>query len=419
MKKNRSLHNVCVARRLSCLLLGVGCGTRSARCADGNAGTTVAGSLRSMLDHLGMPAAYSNQLVDCGVGASPEAVHAASMPVLTGCGLKIGHARRMKAELSADASSTAAVVGSGSCGRVVANTADATVLLPGGARMPFIGLGGGIFDGDAATTTYDALSLGYRLIDTAENYATEAPIGAALSRWMDASPYHRREDVFVTSKVGAVGYREAMASFNRSLAALATEYLDLYLVHAAAKSGVPDPQSPRHAEARLSTWQALIQLKTEGRVRAIGVCNHSPRQLGMLAKHTGVMPEVLQMEWTPLLQRHETVSFCQQHNIVVQGFGNGGGGWRLGQRDHNLDFLHKPIIDQTSARHGVSPVQVSLRWSLQHGLAVIPKARSKVHLLENLRGLFGWELNSSEMEAIDSLHRGASVYRFLDPDTFA
>ena len=99
-------------------------------------------------------------------------------------------------------------------------------------------------------------------------------------------------------------------------------------------------------------------------------------------------------------------------------FGNGGGGWRLWERDASLGILQKPAIVVAAAVHGVSALQVSLRWSVQHGVSVIPKARSVDHQRENLE-LFGFVLSDEGMAAIDALEVGKSVYRFTDPDTFA
>ena len=139
----------------------------------------------------------------------------------------------------------------------------------------------------------------------------------------------------------------------------------------------------------------------------------------------------LQVEHHPLLQRNATLEFCATHGIVCQGHGNGGGGWKLWRKRPTLDFLRTPAVLAAAAAHQVSPMQVSLRWSLQRGVAVVPKAVDATHQQENLR-LFHFALSNEEVAAINALDGGKeaaasrevaavrgdprSVYGFMDPE---
>lgn len=180
------------------------------------------------------------------------------------------------------------------------------------------GLGGGIFDGTAEEVVLSSVMQGYRLIDTAANYGTEAAIGRALKR--SGVP---REECFLVSKALTGGYEKTVESFRRSLASLDTPYLDAFLMHGAAATGVRDLRSPEHARARLETWRAMRDLRCEGGppyrgcARAIGVCNHSPRQVERLMEVA--KPAIHQIEFTPLLQRNATLAQCAAHGIVCQG----------------------------------------------------------------------------------------------------
>ena len=142
-------------------------------------------------------------------------------------------------------------------------TASTSVLLDGGVRMPLIGLGGGLFNGDAEAAVVSSLSVGYRLVDTASNYGTEGAVGRAVRR----SGLERSEVFLVSKVVGNGGYATTVESLDKSLAELGMEYLDLFLIHGAAAYGVDELRSERHAYGRRETWRAMKDLQAAGRVR--------------------------------------------------------------------------------------------------------------------------------------------------------
>lgn len=279
--------------------------------------------------------------------------------------------------------------------------------------MPIIGMGGGVFGEEADASFDSALSVGYRLFDTAPKYGqSEAALGRALHRSGIA-----RENLFLVSKVGNVGHAQAITSFERTLAKLQTKYLDLLLMHSAInQQAAGDPRSRLHASTRIETWKAMKQLKDEGRVLALGVCNFSPRQIAAL----NPLPDVVQIEFHPMLQRRELVTYCHKRGIVVTAYGTGGGGWKLWRKDQALDLLGRPAITAAAEAHGWSAHQVSIRWTLEQGIAVIPKAATREHQLENRADkIFGSALSEEEAQAITALgseHR--SLYNFKDPDTY-
>ena len=278
--------------------------------------------------------------------------------------------------------------------------------------MPRLGLGGGIFGDEAEGAFTSALSIGYRLFDVAPKYGqAEAALGRAIAASNSNIP---RSELFLQSKVGNVGKEAALKSFDATLKALRTDYLDLLLMHSAVYQGAAkDPKSPLHAKFRKETWAAMQSLQKAGRVRAVGVCNHSPRQLALLSPP----PSVVQLEHHPMLQRNETLSYCRERGIAVQVYGSGGGGWRLWQRHPELDLINKQAIQEAATKHGKSGHQISLRWALEQGLCVIPKAANAEHQKAN-RQLFDFSLDESEMAAINVLHEGASLYKFRDPDEY-
>ena len=289
--------------------------------------------------------------------------------------------------------------------------ASSTFSLREGGEMPIVGLGGGIFQ-DAERAFASALEVGYRLIDTAPKYGeSEAALGRA---WVSSGV--PRSELFLTSKVGNVGYAAALQSLEASLAKLQTTYLDLMLMHSAVHQPVAkQPRSKLHAENRLATWKALLEARAAGKVRAIGVCNHSPRQIAQYVP----LPAVWQLEYHALRQHPAWLQYAREKGIALQAYGGGGGGWQLWKKDPNLDLLGRAPITAAAKAHARSPHQISLRWQIEQGLCIIPKAATRAHQIEN-RGLFDFALSDSEAEAIGSLRSEGplSLYGFRDPDEY-
>ncbi len=277
--------------------------------------------------------------------------------------------------------------------------------------MPIVGLGGGIFQ-DAERAFASALEVGYRLFDTAPKYGESEE---ALGRACAASGLPRSE-LFIASKVGNVGYAAALQSLEASLAKLQTTYLDLLLMHSAVEqSAARQPRSRLHATSRKATWKALNEARTAGKVLAIGVCNHSPRQIAQYSP----LPSVWQLEYHALLQRPTWLQYARENGIALQAYGGGGGGWQLWKKDATLDLLGRAPIMAAARAHDRSPHQISLRWQLEQGLCIIPKAATRAHQMQN-RELFDFSLSESEAEAIGALRSEGpvSLYRFRDPDEY-
>ena len=159
------------------------------------------------------------------------------------------------------------------------NSTAASVVLKGGVRMPLVGLGGGLFKGDAEAAVLSSLGLGYRLVDTASNYGTEEAVGRAVRR----SGLKRAELFLVSKVVGNRGYAATVESLDRSLAALDVDYLDLFLMHGAAAHDADGLRSERHAVGRLETWRAMNDLQAAGRVRGERRTNDSHPTCGFCA----------------------------------------------------------------------------------------------------------------------------------------
>ena len=262
-----------------------------------------------------------------------------------------------------------------------------TITLNNGIEMPVLGYGTYLStDEETRSGILNAIDSGYRMIDTASYYGNEAAAGEAIRT--SGIP---RDELFVTTKLWNTdrGYRSTLDAFNRSLELMGLDYLDLYLIHwPANRKQFGAGASGANAE----TWQAFEELYKQGRVRALGVSNFMPRHLKDLYETATVNPAVNQIEFHPGLTQKETLTFCTDNDIAVQGWSP------LGRRSV-LDS--EPLI-RIGADHGKTPAQTALRWSLQHGVVPLPKSIDPGRIEENTE-LFDFELSGDEMDEIDAL----------------
>ncbi|MBT9672687.1 aldo/keto reductase [Secundilactobacillus kimchicus] len=259
-------------------------------------------------------------------------------------------------------------------------TFNQSVQLADGNELPLLGFGTYLLESqeqmDAAIKT--AFEAGYRLFDTAQLYRNEDLLGDSLIRLQIP-----RNQVFITSKIAELsqGYQPAIDSIDDSLKRLKTDYLDLVLVH-----------WPVH-EHFFETWQALEQLKKDGKVRSIGVSNYTIAHLELLATQATEMPVVNQIERHPLLTQQPMVAYDTAHNIVTQAWSPLGRGV----------VLNNPMLKKMADHHTVSVAQLVLKWQLAEGVAVIPKSKTTSRIIENHQ--LDFDLSEDEIGMIDLLNK--------------
>ena len=258
-----------------------------------------------------------------------------------------------------------------------------SVTLANGVPMPHLGLGTWpMNDQEAAVTVAQAIRIGYRLIDTAENYRNETGVGQGIR----ASGVDRRE-VFVTSKFNVKwhGYNEVQQAFADSAARLGLDYIDLLLIH------WPNPAQNRYVDA----YRGMIKLLEDGKIRALGLSNFKPGHIDRLIEATGVVPHMNQIQLNPRIGRSAERAYHAAHRIVTETWaplGKGG------------DLLQEGAITRAAQRHGKAPSQVVLRWHIQNGLIPIPKSSNPERLAQNI-DVFNFTLSADEMAAISALDR--------------
>ena len=262
--------------------------------------------------------------------------------------------------------------------------------LSNGVEMPRLGLA--VVHRPGAETVALALDMGYRLIDTAENYENERGVGEGIRRAGVA-----RGELFVTTKFNrkwhsVEGARQACEA---SLERLGLDYIDLFLVH------WPNPDQGRYVEA----FEGLVKLQEAGLVRAIGTSNFKPAHLQQLFDR-GLCPQVNQIHLDPWHARSDHIEVHEARGIVTESWSP------LGRANA---MLADPAILDVARRHGRTPAQVILRWHTQLGYVPIPKSSNPKRLAENL-DVFGFELSAEELAAIGALDRPDP--EMLDSDVF-
>ncbi len=268
-----------------------------------------------------------------------------------------------------------------------------TVTLSGGTAIPMVGLGTWpMDDAEARTVVARAIELGYRHVDTAENYANEAGVGAGI-----ADSGIDRAEVWVTTKFNRAWHSDPAEGLKRNLERLGLDYVDLALIHW--------PNSDQDLYVR--AWAGLIELRDQGLARAIGTSNFKPAHLDRLIAETGVTPELNQIECHPYLDRAAERAYHAAHGIAT-------GAWSPLGRNNGL--LAEPLVVDLAARHGVTPGQVVLAWDVLQGMVTTPKSADPARLAANL-DVFDIPLTDADLAALSALVAPGGM-EAVDSDVF-
>jgi len=261
------------------------------------------------------------------------------------------------------------------------------IILNNGIAMPILGFG--VYQipdaKECEESVFEAIQVGYRLIDTAAAYMNEEAVGKAIKR--SGVP---REELFITTKlwIQDAGYENAKKAFEKSLKKLGLDYLDLYLIH--------QPFGDVYG-----SWRAMEELYSEGKIKAIGVSNFYPDRLIDLIVHNKVVPAINQIETHPFNQQIETQKFLQENGVQIQSWGP------FAEGKNNM--FGNELLTSIATKYKKSVAQVILRWLTQRGVVVIPKSVRKERIEENF-SVFDFELSSEDMDAIATLDTKQSLF---------
>lgn len=268
-----------------------------------------------------------------------------------------------------------------------------TVKLHNGVEMPILGYGVyQVTPEECERCVSDALSVGYRSIDTAQAYFNEQQVGDAIRRsGID------RSEIFLTTKVWITnaGEERAARSIDESLRKLQTGYVDLLLIH--------QPFGDYYG-----TWRAMEAAYKAGKARAIGVSNFYPDRFIDLAEHVEVKPMVNQVETHVFNQQVKAQEIMERYGTRIMSWGP------FAEGRNNL--FTNPVLVETGKKYGKTPAQVALRYLIQRGVIVIPKSVHIERMRQNME-VFDFTLADGDMAAIAALDGGKSLFfSHYDPE---
>ncbi|KAI8342494.1 NADP-dependent oxidoreductase domain-containing protein [Chlamydoabsidia padenii] len=288
-------------------------------------------------------------------------------------------------------------------------------LLQGKYKFPLIGLGtfkGDSGDDEVYQATKVALEIGYRHIDTAYIYQTEAAVGKAIRE----HPNLNREEVFVVSKLWQTFHQpeHVEPALERTLKNLGFDYLDLYLMHwpmAWEFRGYEfdnlrcydaDGNMPCVDVPVIDTWRAMEKLVEKGSVRMIGVSNFTIPMLERLLAECNIKPVVNEIEVHPAFPQTELIEYCRQHNIFVSAYSPLG---NPGYKDHKMPVLEEPRIIEIAEKYNLTPQQLFIFYGVSRGYAVIPKSVTPSRIKANFDYVKIADEDIEEITKIGLLHK--------------
>ena len=260
------------------------------------------------------------------------------------------------------------------------------ITLSNGVKMPQLGYGVyQVSPEDAEHCVSDALSVGYRMVDTAQAYANEECVGNAVKKSGIA-----RDEVFIVSKIwiSNYGYEKAKASIDESLRKLQTEYIDLMLLH--------QPFCDRYG-----AYRALEEAYRAGKLRSIGVSNFYPDHFIDLASNVEVRPMVNQVETHVFNQQKQPQKYMEELGCQIMSWGP--------LAEGRNGFFTNEVLAEIGKAHGKSVAQTALRFLLQRNVIIIPKSTHKERMAENFN-IFDFKLSPDEMARIEALDTKQSLF---------
>lgn len=268
-----------------------------------------------------------------------------------------------------------------------------------GAKMPLEGFG--VFQipeaDECERVVYDAIKVGYRLLDTAASYGNEAALGKAVKRAV-AEGLVSREELFITTKVWVQDQKteqDAYDAVKTSLEKLDMPYVDLVLLHQAMGD-------------YFAAYRGITRAYREGLAKAVGVSNFFPSVLANFCENVEVIPAVNQIELHPFFAQEDALKNMKDYGIAPQAWAP------MAEGKHGI--FTDPVLTEIGAKYGKSAVQVALRWNVQRGVSILPKSTHVERMEQNL-AIWDFELTDEEMKQIGEKDlRHSEIINHFDPE---
>lgn len=249
---------------------------------------------------------------------------------------------------------------------------------------------------ETVSTIKNAISCGYRHIDTAAKYENEYSVGKAVREC--GIP---RDQLFITSKLRNTqrGYNSTIKDFERALKVMELDYLDLYMIHWPAGAYIYD----NWEEINLDTWRAMETLYKDGKIRSLGISNFWPHHMKSLMDQCEIQPMVCQLKFHPGFVQPETFRYIQFCNMIAEAYSPLGAG----------KLLSSETLQNLAARYNKSTAQICIKWCLQHGALPLPKSGNPERMKQNL-DVYDFEISKEDMLLLDNIPDFSEEKR--DPD---
>ncbi|EOA7301071.1 aldo/keto reductase [Enterococcus faecium] len=269
-----------------------------------------------------------------------------------------------------------------------------TITLNNGVEMPQLGFG--VYQiplEETAEAVYQAIKIGYRLIDTASIYGNEKETGEGIKRAINEGLV-TREELFVTSKLFILQAPEEKAAetIEHSLKVMGVDYLDLYLIH--------QPYGDIYG-----AWRSMVAAQRAGKLRAIGISNFKSAKMIEFVGLNEVKPQINQIEVNPWNQRVDDQEWHEKYGVQVEAWAP------FAEGRHEL--FTNPVLAEIGKQYGKTVGQVVLRWLMQRGIVALAKSVRPERMAENIN-IFDFELSKEDVEKIAALDRKESA--FFDHD---
>jgi len=259
-------------------------------------------------------------------------------------------------------------------------TIQSTATLNNGVEIPYLGLGTWLSTGkECENAVLFALNHGYTMIDTAQAYDNEHLVG---NGWKASGK--QRKDIFITTKIrnSNQGYESSRRSFEKSMKALQTDYVDLLLIHWPYIGDF---------DRSIDTWRAMIEMMEEGICRSIGVSNFTIPMIEEIIVKTGVVPAANQVEFHAFLYQKELLDYCREKNIQIEAY----------SPIAKAKFLDNVVLQEIAQKYQKTTAQVMLSWCINHNLVVIPKSINEDRIKENADSFF--TMDEDDIKTLDDL----------------